>query len=244
MVLELFSFGSDDTFNYGYDMPSAEDLSWSSDGRSLFIKSGVEIEKEYVDAFNSDTLTSAHGWLCHVSDQANEFIFHMQRKANGGSITHYISGDSNSHIYIITGITGQRLKVKRKFHYIGVDETAKHDLDYFSDSFGDVLFGQITPDTFKPKVGICELLRQTNKISRYTGSDLAWRMQCPSIEHSTDPDYYRRDQMNPFWVGWEHTTETPEKDMLTLRWAGGGAVHIRALTTLKEIKIMVCEWID
>lgn len=245
MVFEMFSFASDDTFNYDDNMPCADTVEFSDDRRGVIIKSGLPLGEEVLELFENDTLTHRHGWLVHVSDQENEYIFQLDRKVNGGEIFHTIEGATNKHIYILQGVTGQLLRVKYKYHYVGIDECAKANNKYFGDVFGDVLFGQITADTFNAGAKIGDFRIANNKINKNEGTQGRWDIRSAPVEHNTNPDTYRQDQLNPFWVMFiNNTPNIPEiYSMDFIQWAGGGPAMLRTQTAIKEIKIAVCEWL-
>lgn len=245
MVFEMFSHSSDDTFNYKYNEASAKSIEFTDDRRSVLIKSGIPLSQSVLDKYENDTLTHRRGWLVQVSDEENEYIFMMDRKVNGGSITHIRDGETNEHVYIFEGLFGQVLRVKYKYSFEGVDECAKADYLYLSDQFGDALFGQVTPSVWGKAKKIATLYRAENRVRKSTGQTYSIDMLCPSVEHPTNPDLYRKDQLNPFGVYFiQDDPNTPVGGELSVAWAGGGVATMKLETACEKIGIAVCEWLQ
>lgn len=170
-------------FKYDESGVLVDEITIDDDGEEITVRTGLElITANDLNLILNTQKADRH--VFHISSKEDDILFCL-RSANGkGSITHWVDGSTNQHVYVFEGMIGRIMEVE---YFINeTPETWKYNILPLTEEFGTSLYGYYLPsDTFPTGNGYGRITAISSTIRN--NYSFAFRMNGEDLINTTPP---------------------------------------------------------
>lgn len=133
-------------FKYDESGVLVDEISIDDDGEEITVRTGLELLTDG-DLNTILYVQQSYQHVFHISSKEDDILFCLRSASAKGSITHWVDGSTNQHVYVFEGLVGRIMEVE---YFINkTPETWNYKYLALTEEFGTTLYGYYLPsDTF------------------------------------------------------------------------------------------------